>query len=565
MSASEATAQRREEFHLSIQTSGGAPEKLVLEGERIVLGRSSTCQICYPDDIGLSRQHMAFIKIASGWQIEDLASKNGTLLNSERLTSPVALRPGDQITAGHLLIEMTTTAQPALGSVEFVEQPDKDTTTVAESLKAVLQPATPVFDQLATSDRTVQPEGSPIQRNPQVQALIRAGRELAGHRPLAELFGVILELAVDAVTAGRGVLMTLEAGELVARAARGAGFKISSTVRDRVLNEKASLLIRDAQLDEALRGQKSIVLQRVRSFMAVPLQTEDRVIGLIYVDAPDLIREFTREDLGLLTVMANVAAIRIEHARLNEVEAVERSMAAELAQAAQIQNGLLPAGPPAVDGLDIAGETLASLTVGGDYFDYLSFPDGRVGVIVGDVAGKGMPAALLMTSVQARVHVLFATGDELASKMERLNKATSKSCPDNRFITFFLAIIDPATGAITYSNAGHNPGLLIRASGGTEKLEVGGLMLGIIPMARYQEAQAQMQPGDVLVLFSDGVTEANNPAGDDFGEDRLIELVSGMAESCAQDIVTAINRAVSVFAAGAPQADDVTVLVVKKV
>ena len=170
----------------------------------------------------------------------------------------------------------------------------------------------------------------------------------------------------------------------------------------------------------------------------------------------------------------------------------------------------------------------------------------------------------ILTSVQARVHVLFATGDELASKMERLNKATSKSCPDNRFITFFLAIIDPATGAITYSNAGHNPGLLIRASGTAEKLEVGGLMLGIIPMARYQEAQAQMQPGDVLVLFSDGVTEANNPAGDDFGEDRLIELVSGMAESCAQDIVTAINRAVAVFAAGAPQADDVTVLVVKK-
>jgi GAF domain-containing protein len=127
--------------------------------------------------------------------------------------------------------------------------------------------------------------------------------------------------------------MTLEGDQLVVRAARGAGFKISQTVRDRVLKEKSSLLVRDAQLDHALKAQMSIVQQRVRSMIAVPLQTNDRVIGLIYMDSPDMIREFTREDLGLLTVMANVAAIRIEHARLNEIELAERAMAKELEQA----------------------------------------------------------------------------------------------------------------------------------------------------------------------------------------------------------------------------------------
>ena len=184
-----------------------------------------------------------------------------------------------------------------------------------------------------------------MQGSPQMRALIRAGRELAGHRPLAELFPLIMDLSVEAVMAGRGVLMTLDGDELNVRAARGEGFKISTTVRDRVLKEKASLLVRDAQLDQALREHMSIVEQKVRSMIAVPLQTNDRVIGLIYVDSPNAIREFTREDLNLLTVMANVAAIRIEHARLNEIEEAERAMAKEMHQAALIQERLLGSAP----------------------------------------------------------------------------------------------------------------------------------------------------------------------------------------------------------------------------
>ena len=186
-----------------------------------------------------------------------------------------------------------------------------------------------------------------MQGSPQMRALIRAGREFAGHRPLDELFQVIMDLSVEAVLAGRGVLMTLEKGGLLeVRAHRGDGFKISNTVRDRVLNEKASLLVRDAQIDQALREHMSIVEQKVRSMIAVPLQTNDRVIGLIYVDSPHLIREFSREDLNLLTVMANVAAIRIEHARLNEIEEAERAMAKDMQQAALIQKALLPSQAP---------------------------------------------------------------------------------------------------------------------------------------------------------------------------------------------------------------------------
>jgi serine phosphatase RsbU (regulator of sigma subunit) len=349
------------------------------------------------------------------------------------------------------------------------------------------------------------------------------------------------------------------------RAARGEGFKISTTVRDRVLLKKESLLVRDAQLDQSLKGQVSIVEQRVRSVIAVPLQTNDRVIGLIYLDSPNPLRQFSSEDLNLLTVMANVAAIRIEHARLNEIEETERAMAKEMEQAALIQARLLPGASPVVAGLDIAGKTVACRTVGGDYYDFLKFPDGRIGLLVGDVAGKGMPASLMMSSLQACVHVVFDEADDLAVNVTRLNKATCRNCPDNRFITFFMTVADPVTGELVYTNAGHNPPLLVRAAGGYEELKGGGMILGILPMAKYTESRAAFQPGDVLVLFSDGVTEAADPRGQDFGEKRLADLVASLRSRPAAEIVEAIHHAVAAFTEGAPAADDITVVVARRV
>jgi serine phosphatase RsbU (regulator of sigma subunit) len=549
---------------LLIRDSEGKVTYLPLDRDRIMLGRSSACQLCYPDDAGLSRQHMALSKVDDQWVVEDLGSKNGTLVNDVKVEGPVPVAIGDKIAAGHLTLELAAFIPDSatLEKVEFIEQNDqysKTSTTVVARLDSLLG------TQPGDMDKT-----SIITTNPQMQALIRAGRELAGHRPLHELFEVIMDLSMEAVMAGRGVLMTLDGEELIPRAARGAGFKISSTVRDRVLKEKSSLLVRDAQLDHALKAQMSIVQQRVRSMMAVPLQTNDRVIGLIYVDSPDMIREFTKEDLGLLTVMANVAAIRIEHARLNEIELVERAMSKELEQAAHIQMGLLPSAPPAAAGLDIAGRTAACRTVGGDYYDYLVFPDGRIAMIVGDVAGKGMPASLLMSSLQARVKVLFEDGDHLAEKIKRLNKATTANCPDNRFITFFMTIADPATGDLVYSNAGHNPPVLVRKntpSGAThfDQLEGGGMILGILPMAQYQEFQVHMEPGDILVLYSDGVTEAANPADEDFGEQRLSDLVASLRDRPAKEIVEAIHAEVAKFTQGAPPADDITVVVARRV
>jgi len=540
---------------LVVRDLEGQSVTIPLNRDRIGLGRSSVNDLCYPNDGGLSRQHLAIVRSGDGWRVEDLGSKNGTLLNGRRVDKSAPFRPGDRISAGHLTIEFAEPGAKA-NTVVFTENEAFSTTatTVVANLENVLGPQAEDLNSTHV-----------INGSPQMMALIRAGRELASHRPLEELFQVIMDLSVEAVMAGRGVLMTLEGDDLQVRAARGEGFKISSTVRDRVIKKKESLLVRDTQLDLALKAQMSIVEQKVRSMIAVPLQTNDRVIGLIYLDSPNMIREFTREDLNLLTVMANVAAIRIEHARLNEIEEAERAMAKEMQQAALIQARLLPGAAPAVNGLDIAGKTAACRTVGGDYYDFLKFDDGRVGMLVGDVAGKGMPASLLMSSLQARVHVVFEDGDHLAEKITRLNKATCRNCPDNRFITFFMTIMDPATGELVYTNAGHNPPLVVRASGAVEMLEGGGMILGILPAASYTESRSRLNPGDVLVLFSDGVTEAPDRRGEEFGEQRLGELVAGLRGRPAVEIVEEIHKSVAAYSEGAPAADDITVVVARRV
>ncbi len=537
---------------LLIHTPDGAVRPLMLERQRYTLGRSSANELCYPEDAGLSRQHLALEREDDTWTVRDLGSKNGTYVNGVRITAPYPLGKNDRVTAGHIALDFGENSLP----------PPSDHTVIF--IEGVT-PATSVATTVATSLKGVLSQEEKIEGGPQMRALIRAGRELAGNMPLAELFKLIMNLSVEAVGATRGVLMTLENNELVVQAALGEGFRISSAVRDRVIKEKTSLLVRDARLDEAFADRMSIVQQQIRSMLAVPLQTDDRVIGLIYLDSPHFIHEFTKDDLSLLTVMANVAAIRIEHTRLAEVEAAERLHAKELAQAAEIQRSLLPVKSPHVPGVDLAGYNAACRTVGGDYYDFLTYPDGRVGILVGDVAGKGMHASLLMSSLQARVQVLFDDPTNLAALVTRLNRIISSNCPSNRFITFFIGVLDPKTGELTYVNAGHNPPLVAHADGSVEKLEGTGLILGILPVAVYQQNACHLDVGDVVLLFSDGVTEPVRPGTDEeFGEDRLARVLTGLRDQDAESIIKSVNQKLEEFTEGAPPPDDITLVVAKR-
>jgi serine phosphatase RsbU (regulator of sigma subunit) len=336
-------------------------------------------------------------------------------------------------------------------------------------------------------------------------------------------------------------------------------------VRDVVIGEGKSLLIRDARLDRDFGARLSIVAQEIRSILAVPLQTDERIFGLLYLDSPYLVRDFTPEDLNLVTVMANMAAIRMEHARLAEEEQTRKLLAHDLERAAEIQRRLLPAKAPEIRGYDLAGYNAPCRTVGGDYYDFLPYRDGRVAILIGDVSGKGLGAALLMASLQARAQALLETPEPFESQFHRLNRSIAASCPGNCFITLFAGVLDPDTGEVVYSNAGHNAPLLVRASGEVEPLNATGIPLGIAPGAAYELRTCRLQPGDALFLFSDGVTESCAPGGEEeFGEERLVAAARAKPGHRAADLIAAINAELASFTAGGPAADDITLTVVRR-
>ena len=335
---------------LRVQCPDGTVKNVPLTGERLAVGRSSAVELCFPEDAGLSRQHFAFESQDGHWTVQDLGSKNGTFVNNIPLKARLILQPGDRITAGHLIVVYNPDqAKPDSNVVVFEggggESTSPSTSTVLTNLEGALSNQTMAFER-----------GGPKATAP-IQALIRAGQAFAEARSIEELFPPVLEQAIQAVNAQRGVLLILEGDQLVPKAHKGEGFRISTAVRDRVLNEKASILVRDAQLDDAFKGRMSIVEQKVHTMMAVPLQTRDRIIGLIYVDSPFILREFTKDDLSLLTIMANQAAFRIVSALLTEAEETERIMRRDLGQAAEIQKRMLPDTAPKIAGADWPAST----------------------------------------------------------------------------------------------------------------------------------------------------------------------------------------------------------------
>lgn len=286
---------------LAIQFADGNKRRIRLDGQRLTLGRSSDNDLAYPDDPVLSRRHLAFDFDGQDWWVEDLKTTNGTTLDGQRLIGRQRLALGNSICAGRLVLKYDIPREPEPGVVFIADASAEDTD---------LRPSTALgaFHSVVGTP--------PITGSSRVQALLDAGREISGDRPLEELFQVILDLVVSSVGGSRGVIMIVdELGQLVPRAMRGSGFRISNAVRDRVLGDKESILILDASRHEVFSSSTTIQRQRVRSLMAAPLQSNDKVLGLVYVDSQDEMRFFLHEDLTLLTLMANMAAMRIEQAQ----------------------------------------------------------------------------------------------------------------------------------------------------------------------------------------------------------------------------------------------------------
>lgn len=309
-------------------------------------------------------------------------------------------------------------------------------------------------------------------------------------------------------------------------------------------------------------------LQRVQAQALVPLRVGRRLSGFLAL-GPKLSEEaYAPSDLRLLRVVGDQVALALEHARLTAQVADEAARRArdhrELEIAREVQEQLFPQELPRAPGLELAGHCRPARGVGGDYYDFLALGPDRLGLAIGDVSGKGIPAALLMASLQAslRGQASFGTRD-LAELMERVNKLICASSSPNRYATFFYAEYSPSTRRLTYVNAGHNAPMLLRADGRLERLEAGGPVVGLIEFASYTAAEVELRPGDLLLGYTDGLSEAMNPAEEEWGEERLSQALRACDGTPAAQVVERLMAGADAFAAGAPQHDDMTLLVVR--
>jgi len=301
--------------------------------------------------------------------------------------------------------------------------------------------------------------------------------------------------------------------------------------------------------------------------LALPLQSGDERFGYLLLGPKKSEEPYTRSDRQLLESVAAQTALALDNQRLTErvaSEAAQRErLHRELEIAQEVQEQLLPNWALDVPGVEIAGRCRPAQTVGGDGYDYFALPDGSVCFAVSDVVGKGIPAALGMAGVNASLRGLQAAGvREPADLMERLNPLVYGSMSRNRFATMFYGRYEPSRRRLSYTSAGHNPAVLVQASG-TEVLKERGLALGFVANTTYPGGEAQLSPGDCVVVYSDGISEAFNPQMEEFGEDRLIETLRGLAGRTPAEIIDRVFSAVDTFAAGAPQHDDMTLLVLR--
>ncbi len=302
----------------------------------------------------------------------------------------------------------------------------------------------------------------------------------------------------------------------------------------------------------------------VKSLLSVPMLLKGKLIGLLTVFNKRTLTGFTNDDQRLLGIIAAQSAHVVENARLYHEEQALIHLQEEMKLAYEIQVDLLPKSQPEIKGYQIAGKSIPAKEVGGDYYDFISIDDNHLAFCVGDISGKGIPAALLMANLQATLRGQTSFGKSCKDCIFFTNNMLFHSTASNKFATLFFGILNSETNQIIYCNAGHNNPYLIAADGKMTKLSVGGIIVGIMPEAQYDESTIDINPGEFLILFSDGITEAMDSAEEEFGDKRLTDIVLNNRKESVENIIDIIFGEVKLFAGSSPQMDDMTVVIIKR-
>ena len=530
----------------------GEPFEHLCEADALVVGRSSKADLVLSDRF-LSRQHARFFRDGDAWVVEDLGSRNTTLLNGRPLATPARLSTGD-------LVKLSETVISIEGFDATSSRPKADSSSKTSSSDTIVLRS--ASELLATAER---------ESAGRLKLLNEVHRALAASLSLDELLEAVLdrtfvhlgpEEAVSYLRKPHGGLERAASRRLPS--ARG-DFFFSRSLEHEVAEKGQVALVLDAQTDERFAAAESILSSGVRSLIAAPLIDSAGSQGMIVLSSRVHVRRFSEQDMELLAALGSVAALRLRNLSLAEEGARRRELEKEMALARQIQLTLLPEKLPEIQGYSLFAANDASRAVSGDFYEFQGREEGDEQVIViADVSGKGMAASLLAASFDALLMGPIEVGNPTDQICSKVSRRLFRKSPPERYVTAFIAALDPGAGRLSYTNAGHNPGLLFRADGSVQRLEANGVPLGLFPLVEYERVETMLAPGEMVLLYTDGITEANNPHGEVFGLDRLQNVVARYTREPLVAIAVAIETAVEVFADGTPFGDDRTMVLLRR-
>jgi serine phosphatase RsbU (regulator of sigma subunit) len=522
------------------------------QGDSLVIGRSLHSDLIIADHY-LSRTHARLVRQGEALAVEDLGSRTGTRVNGAPVRGATAVGPGDQI---------------EIGASRILLQEDGAAKESSFGDRTIFLRARELLD---AADSRHSPNSGLRRANERLLLLNDVHRALARPLSLPELLDLILQRVFDHLRPERGaIFLQRPDGELYRAASRVSSadedeLPLSQSLFREVAGKGLAALVQDARFDERFADTGTIVASGVRSLAAAPLLDPEGCLGLIALDSRLAVGHFNEGDLELLVSLAAVAALRIRNVALAEEAAQRRRLEDEMALARRIQIGLLPEEMPHILGWELHGGSVPSRAVSGDYYEVVERRDGKEFVLmVADVSGKGISAALLTACLEALSAAPFEDGlppDEICTKLSRL---LYRRTPPERYATAFLGVLERISGTLHYTNAGHNPALLLRAGGGVEWLGATGVPIGLLPAAQYRLEAATLFPGDTLVLYTDGITEAVNPEEEEYGIDRLAALASRRRDAPLGELAAEIERDLGTFAQGVPFTDDRTLVMLRR-
>jgi serine phosphatase RsbU (regulator of sigma subunit) len=540
----------------------------------VVIGRHPECDVVI-DDVSVSRRHAQILKQSGGYFIEDMSSRNGTMVNNNEIHRRTKLFDGSEIKICDVMFTFHLASEPGY------EKP-RQTVTEKESSLGGMRPGTLLLDEHDNSTimsqmqipsshhESVVGKVSPEEK---LKALVQITQALSAgvecDSILQSTLDCIFELFVEA---DRGFIAfreedgTITPSTLKVRSTNDEQIRLSRTIVNKVMDSKQAILSSDAAEDSRFDLSQSIADFRIRSMMCAPiLNANDESIGVIQLDTLRRSIAFQEEDLEILVTVAMQVGLALQ--RLEFFEEVKKSaqVQKDLELAHEVQQGFLPQGDPDVAGYDFYAYYRAAERVGGDYYDYIELDDGKIAIIVADVVGHGIAAALLMAKLSGETRFALASNADPVAAFNRINRNLSNMNLD-KFVTAVMGLFDTRTNQVTFVSAGHMPPVLRRASGAIEELQIegAGLPLGILDDTEYGASTFDISEGDVFLLYTDGVNESMNADGQILRTEGILDELKQSQAKTPEAIGNVVYNTVKRFVNGGPQHDDICFVCIGK-